>query len=333
MPKKGQGRYFVQWLCGAKVPTMTRHATAPLASTRQRGFDLQGHRGARGMLPENTLPAFEYAVQVGVTTLELDVGISSDGVVVISHDRALNPDITRDAQGQWLTEPLLVNQLSFQALQGFDVGRINPASAYAQRFPDQSPIDGTRMPALSALFERMQALGENQVHFNIETKISPEHPHDTVSPVEFVERLLAVVDSYNLQHRVIVQSFDWRTLAEVQQRAPKVRTSYLTAQQAWSDTISIKNPDSPRWTGVHRYEDYSDVPSMVHAAGGTIWSPYFGDASADVVARSHSLGLLVVPWTINSDKDYESVIMLKVDGLITDYPDRAKRYLAQQAAT
>jgi glycerophosphoryl diester phosphodiesterase len=174
----------------------------------------------------------------------------------------------------------------------------------------------------------MQALGETQVHFNIETKISPEHPHETVSPEEFVERLLAVIDRYNLQHRVIVQSFDWRTLAVVQQRAPKVRTSYLTAQQAWSDTISIKNPDSPGWTGVHRYEDHSDVPSMVHAAGGMIWSPYFGDLNANLVARSHSLGLLVVPWTINSVKDYESVIMLKVDGLITDYPERALHSLA-----
>jgi glycerophosphoryl diester phosphodiesterase len=300
---------------------------ATLARQAPRAFDLQGHRGARGVLPENTLPAFEYALQAGVTTLELDVGISRDGVVVISHDRALNPDITRDASGQWLAQPLLVNTLSFEELQSFDVGRIHPASAYALRFADQQPRDGTRMPALADLFERVQALGADQVHFSIETKISPEHPQETVSPEEFVDRLLAVVAQYQLQKRVIVQSFDWRTLSLVQQRAPQVRTSYLTAQQPWTDNITLKSAHSPRWTGAVRCEDYSDVPSMVHAAGGHIWSPYFDDLSLALVQKSHALGLLVIPWTVNISHDYALVISMGVDGVITDYPGKAQPIL------
>ncbi len=290
-------------------------------------FDLQGHRGARGLLPENTLPAYEQALRIGVTTLELDVGVSSDGVVVISHDRALNPEITRDASGQWLGAPVLVNSLTLKQLQSYDVGRINPASAYATRFASQVPRDGTRMPALQELFERMKATQADAVHFNIETKISPEKPGETVSPEVFVDKLLAVVQAHGMQTRVTIQSFDWRTLALVQQRAPGVRTAYLTAQQAWTDNIKPKTTDSPRWTGAVRYEDHSDVPSMVKAAGGGIWSPYFADITPALVQKAQSLGLKVVPWTVNTAKDIQAVIDLKVDGLISDYPDRARALL------
>ena len=292
-------------------------------------FDLQGHRGARGLLPENTLPAYEQALRIGVTTLELDVGVSSDGVVVISHDRALNPEITRDAAGQWLTAPVLVNALTFQQLQSYDVGRINPASEYGKRFATQQPRDGTRMPALAELFERIKAIKADAVQFNIETKISPEKPAETVSPEVFVDRLLAVVQAHGMKERVIIQSFDWRTLALVQQRAPGVRTAYLSAQQLWIDNIKPKTASSPRWTGAIRYEDHSDVPSMVKAAGGGIWSPYFADITPALVQKAQSLGLKVVPWTVNSASEIQTVIDLKVDGLISDYPDRARALLLQ----
>ncbi len=283
-------------------------------------FDLQGHRGARGLLPENTLPAYEAALQIGVSTLELDVGVSSDGVVVISHDRALNPEITRDAQGQWLAAPILVNSLSIEQLQSYDVGRINPASAYASRFPGQAPRDGTHMPALAQLFERMQ---HTHLHFNIETKISPEKPTETLSPSEFVDALLAVVQQHNMQHRVIVQSFDWRTLQLVHQRAPGMRTACLTAQQPWTDNIRHQGPRATAWTGNVRAQDHSDVPSMVRAAGSSIWSPYFGDITAALVSKAQALGLKVVPWTVNTAQEIDTVIGMGVDGLISDYPNIA----------
>jgi glycerophosphoryl diester phosphodiesterase len=288
-------------------------------------FDLQGHRGARGLLPENTLPAYEAALRIGVSTLELDVGISRDGVVVISHDRALNPEITRDAQGQWLSAPVLVNALSFKEIQNFDVGRINPTSAYARRFPMQKPLDGTTMPSLAQLFERMQA---THLHFNIETKISPEKPTETVSPEVFVGKLLEVVQAHGVQARVTVQSFDWRTLALVQQRAPGIRTACLTAQQPWTDNITPK-AGVPQWTGAVRAEDHIDVPSMVAAAGAVVWSPYFGDVSPALVRKAQTLGLQVVPWTVNTQAELDSVIAMDVDGLITDYPDLAHDVLSR----
>ena len=292
-------------------------------------FDLQGHRGARGLLPENTLPAFERAIQIGVTTLELDVGISSDGVVVISHDRALNPEITRDAKGHWLPAPVLVNALTIAQVQAHDVGRINPVTQYCKRFGTQTAIDGTRMPKLAELFERVTSL-KSGVHFNIETKISPEKPNETVSPEVFMGKLLEVINAHNMQKRVIVQSFDWRTLAIAQKTAPDVRTAYLTAQQPWTDNIKSKISGSPSWTGAIRYQDHSDVPSMVKAAGGNIWSPYFGDITPELVKKAQSLSLQVVPWTVNTPKDLETVIAIGVDGLISDYPDRARALLLAQ---
>jgi glycerophosphoryl diester phosphodiesterase len=219
---------------------------------------------------------------------------------------------------------VLVNSLTFKQLQSYDVGRINPASEYAKRFATQVPRDGTRMPSLAELFERMQA---TSVHFNIETKISPEKPTETVSPDVFVDKLLAVVQAHSMVQRVTIQSFDWRTLAVVQQRAPGMRTAYLTAQQPWTDNIKPKTATSPRWTDIIRYEDHSDVPSMVKAAGGGIWSPYFADITPALVKKAQALGLKVVPWTVNSATDLQAVIDLKVDGLISDYPDGARALL------
>jgi glycerophosphoryl diester phosphodiesterase len=298
------------------------------AAAQTTPFDLQGHRGARGLLPENTLPAFEKAMELGVSTLELDVGVTKDGIVVISHDRALNPEITRDASGAYLTAPVLVNRLTLAEIKTYDVGRINPESAYAKRFPTQQPVDGTRMPALSTLFKRMEALGAKKLRFNIETKISPEKPNDTVSAAVFARKLLDVVRKHGMTSRVTIQSFDWRTLQIVQElqkgRTKKVLTSCLSSQQPWGDNITPKSDKGLYWTGSVRTAEYADVPSMVKAAGCDVWSPYFADITPALVKKSHELGLKVIPWTTNSEAEMTAVIDAGADGLITDYPDRAR---------
>ena len=306
------------------------------SSAQTAPFDLQGHRGARGLLPENTLPAFEKAIQLGVSTLELDVGVSKDGVIVISHDRALNPDITRDASGAYLAAPVLVNRLTLAELKTYDVGRINPDSPYAKRFPDQMPIDGTRMPALSTLFKHVKKLGNARVRFNIETKISPDQHTDTVSPAVFARKLLDVIREHGMQSRVTVQSFDWRTLQIIQElqkgQGKRVKTSCLTAQQPWTDNIApVAGKKS--WLGSIKASEYSNVPEMVQAAGCEIWSPYFADITPALVARAHALGLKVIPWTTNSEAEMSAVIEAGADGLITDYPDRALPVLQRLGKT
>src|SRR4051812_20206707 len=175
------------------VPAALALVACILAGCATPGFDLQGHRGARGLAPENTLPAFKRALAIGVDTLELDVGITADGVVVISHDPFLNPAITRDKDGHWLAQRgPLIRSLTFEQLQAYDIGRIRPDTPYASSFPRQQPRDGTHMPTLASLFDVVKARGA-KVRFNIETKVDPTRPDDTVDPATMTTALLQVV--------------------------------------------------------------------------------------------------------------------------------------------
>ena len=291
-------------------------------------FDLQGHRGARGLAPENTLAAFERALEIGVTTLELDVGVTADGVVVIHHDPYLNPAITRDAGGQWLTgsKGPLIRSLTLPQLQAYDVGRINPEAPYAKTFNTQQARDGTRVPTLASLFERVKALGAKDVRFNIETKISPGQPDDTVDPESMTRALLKVIQDAGMVQRVDIQSFDWRTLQSVQKIAPAIRTVYLTVQTANNDNLR-----DGTWTAGFKIADHGSVPRLVKAAGGAVWSPNGGALTEALVKEAQALGLQVIPWTINNAADMERLIAWGVDGIITDYPDRLRSVMQARA--
>ena len=293
------------------------------------GLDLQGHRGARGLLPENTLPAFAQALTLGVTTLELDTAVTKDGVIVVSHDAMLNPDITCGPDGLWLKrDDLAIHQLTYAELQQFDVGRIRPRSSYSQRFPQQQAVDGTHMPRLADVFALARRAGNDQVRFNIETKISPDHPQRTPPPAEFARALIALVRAEKLENRVIIQSFDWRTLQTVQQEAPQIATVYLSVQQSWQDNIRANASSSPWTAGKHVSQFGGSLPKIVKSAGGAIWSPYFGDVSAASVREAQQLGLKVVVWTVNEERDMARMIEMGIDGIISDYPDRLRRVAA-----
>lgn len=294
---------------------------AAACSLPSLAFDLQGHRGTRGHAPENTLPAFERALEIGVTTLELDVGVTADGVVVIAHDPYLNPAITRDAAGRWLagTKGPLLKSLTFAQLQAYDVGRIDPDAPYAKTFNLQQPRDGTRVPALAALFDRARALRADSVRFNIETKINPSQPEDTVAPDVMTRALLKVVRDAGMAQRVAIQSFDWRTLRLVQQLEPSIPTVYLTIQTANNDNLQ-----TGEWTAGMQFAEFGSAPKMVKASGGAVWSPNGGAVTEALVKEAQALGLRVIPWTINNPADMERLIGWGVDGIITDYPDRLR---------
>ncbi|MEP7155384.1 MAG: glycerophosphodiester phosphodiesterase [Betaproteobacteria bacterium] len=289
-------------------------------------IDLQAHRGGRGLMPENTLPAFQNAMRIGVTTLELDTAITRDGVVIIAHDPLLNPDIARGPDGKWLEKkgPSL-HSLNYAELMQYDIGRLNPASAYGKRYSQQTAVDGTRYSKLADLFAATRAAGDRHIRFNIETKISPDEPGETVDPETFANTLLAVVLSENMAGRVTLQSFDWRTLKIFQQKAPGIPTVYLSAQQKFLDNISAGKPEGSRWTAGLNVRDYDgSVARMVKAAGGAIWSPYFGDVDEGKIREAQQLGLQVVVWTVNEARDIERMLDWKVDGIISDYPDRVR---------
>lgn len=315
----------------SRTARMLAAAALALTPLFAYAFDLQGHRGARGLAPENTLPAFAAALSLGVSTLELDTAITRDGVVVVSHDARLNPDITRGPDGRWLNPPTrAVRELTFDALGHYDVGRIKPGSEYSYLFPDQKRMDGVRMPTLAQVFALARSAGNADVRFNIEIKTSPEKPADTLAPEAYARALLELIERQGMSSHVIIQSFDWRALKAVQALAPSVPTSYLSSQQRFLDNIAAGKAEGSAWTAGVQFRDQGSIPKMVKAAGGAIWSPYFPELSADLVKEAHALGLKVIPWTANKPEDMARLIDWGVDGMITDRPDFLREVMAQK---
>ncbi len=299
---------------------------ACLLASQAWAFDLQAHRGGRGLMPENTLAAFDNALAIGVTTLEMDVAITADGVAVIAHDPALNPAFTRDPAGQWLKAAgPLIKSLSLQQVQAHDVGRLNPDHAYGKAFAQQQARDNERMPTLAAVFDRVKALGATHVQFDIETKVFPNRPNDTVAPEEFVRVMLAVIRDAGMVDRVMIQSFDWRTLELFQAAEPRIRTVYLTIQSR-----NANNVIDPAWTAGRLHRDHASVAHMIKAAGGSIWAPNFKDIDAPAVRAAQALGLQVIPWTVNESADLRHILGLNVDGIITDHPDRLRELMRER---
>ena len=291
-------------------------------------FDLQGHRGTRGLLPENTLPAFQRAIELGVTTLELDIAITSDGVLVIHHDQTLNPDITRDAAGRFLEQRgPAIHSLTWAQLQAYDVGRLKPGTAYAKGYPDQQPVDGTRIPRLADLFDLVRRAGDDKLRFAIETKLHPARPDETPAPEPFARAVVEEIRKAGMAARSQILSFDWRTLQVVQKIAPEIATVYLTAQQRWLDNVAAGQPAGSRWTAGFQHRDHGSIPKMIKAAGGSHWSAYFGDLSPDLLKEAQALGLKVLVWTVNDPAMMARMLDYGVDGLITDRPDLARAVL------
>lgn len=306
------------WLLGALLCATTAAGAAD--------FDLQGHRGARALAPENTLAGFSRALSIGVSTLELDVVLSADGVPVVAHDLAPNPDITRNRQGRWLQSAgtPFVRQ-TWRDIRQWDVGRINPASRYARDFPDQQPVDGARMPSLAEVYRLVKRLGADHVHLSIETKIDPRRPQASSDPRRLVQAVLQVTREHGMLARTRLQSFDWRTLDVARRLEPSWPRVYLTARLPRFDTLA-----GTAWTGGRRLSDHGSVPALVRAAGGRIWSPHHTDLDQATLAEARELGLQVIPWTVNEIADMERLIDQGVDGLITDRPDRLRQVMSQR---
>jgi glycerophosphoryl diester phosphodiesterase len=307
---------------------MIRFVTVALAATiaacAAPNVEVQGHRGARGLAPENTLAAFERALAIGVTTLETDLAVTKDGVLVISHDPVLNPDLVRTADGQWLSgKGPPIQSLTLEQLRGYEIGRTDPASAYAKQYPEQRPADGQRFPTLKEVL----ALGAaNHVRFDLETKIRPDSGNQTPDPATFAKLVVDAVREAKMTARVEVQSFDWRTLVEIRKLAPEIRTVCLT-----QSTRNFDNTRDAAWTAGLELAGYGgSVPKLVRAAGCSGWSSFFRNLTPAAIDEAHAQGLTVLAWTVNDPADMARLIDWKVDGLITDYPDRARRAMAEK---
>ena len=293
-------------------------ALATACASPGHSFDAQGHRGARGLLPENTLPGFARALELGVTTLELDVGLSADGAVVVNHEPWVDPKRCLASDGARIEGergPLL-RDLGREALRAFDCGSLNPDP---EAFPEPPRVDlpGTPMPTLHEVFALVAARG-GDVRLNVEIKAEPGDP-DTRPLPEMVDATLAAIRRAGAVERTTLQSFHWRALALAKEREPGLRTAAL---------VSPQNLD-PAWLGGLDPDAHPDFLSLLRAA------PYVDELSpwwrqlvpgrfhlGHTVGEFQAAGYRVVPWTVNEPERMREMIALGVDGLITDYPDR-----------
>lgn len=276
-----------------------------------------GHRGARGLFPENTLEGFAATLALGIDAIELDVALTADGVVVVTHDPALNPNLTRDANGAWLEAPTpLLRSLRAADLSAYDVGRLRPGTEYSALYPDQSPHDGACIPSLDAVLRL-----DRSAQFVIELKTFPGEPERSASGAELADAVLAVADAADATSRVTVEGFDWRGPRHLRRVRPDARLAWLTR----AETVR----DAAIWWGGPLPADFGgSVPRAVAAEGGPVWAPDHNDLTEALVHEAHALGLQVVPWTVNDPADMRRLIGWGVDGLVTDRPDRAQAVVA-----
>jgi glycerophosphoryl diester phosphodiesterase len=294
------------------------------------GFDLQGHRGARGLAPENTLAGFRKAFQIGVTTIETDLAMTRDGTLVLSHDPLLNPDLTRDGDGKWLVAPgPAIRTLGLAQVKSYDVGRIRPDSRYARQWPEQVAADGERIPALAELIALAEGMGKTQVRFNLETKLAPHRPDETPDPEAFAAATLDALRQAGIVDRTTVQSFDWRTLVTLKRLTPALHTACLTIESSSMNTVTAAPDGASPWHAGLRLADHGgSLPRLVQATGCGTWSAFWRNMTPELVKEAQALGLKVVPWTVNGRAEMERMIDMGVNGLITDYPDRLRAVMA-----
>lgn len=271
------------------------------ASDHLLSIEVQGHRGCRGNLPENTLPAFEAALLAGVDVLEMDLAVTKDRVLVISHDPHINPEICLHGDGSKITNPPLIHDLTLAEVKSFDCGSIKHP-----RFNNQTPIPGTKIPTLAEVFALVRTSKVNQaqtIGFNIETKITPDHPEYTVQPEEFSELVVKAIQNSGFIHRITLQSFDPRTLIKAKALDRSIKTVLLVE------------------------DDILDMVEMGKMVSAYAISPDYNLLSQEMVKKLHAQGFKVIPWTINSRTDWDRAIAMGVDGIITDYPMALQEFL------
>lgn len=265
-------------------------------------FDLQSHRGGRGETYEESLLAFQKSLELGVSTLELDIVLSKDGVPMVWHDPEIQAEKCRDTTGNFVGRD--VHELTLKEL------RTLACDVKLEAFPDQEVPKKNRMATLPEVFT-LCASYNSQVLFNIETKIEADTPERSASPQEFVDAILDAVETAGVQDRVIIQSFDWRSLPLVKKRFPTMPTAALYDSSTWFEGTP--------WIAPAKFGP--DVLQAIADLGADYVSPDHQLINGpEYIQRAHDLGLIVLPWTVNDAARMNQLMDWGVDGLITDFP-------------
>jgi glycerophosphoryl diester phosphodiesterase len=281
-------------------------------------MDVQGHRGNRGLRPENTLPAFATAIEAGADTLELDLLVSKDGELIIYHDYLVNEHLCTYLDGSPISHPRLIHSLTLSEIKQLDCGRKKNSE-----FPKQSLIRGTQIPTLGELLELIRNLphpNAKKIRLNLEIKRDPNHPEFTLNPPELVKKVIDKVKQSKFSDRVYYSSFDPEVLSEVRKVDPNAQIGFLFDEESLDEARKI--------------DPQAGIEFLVHLASSL---------KADVLSPEHSFlkdanyvrslqksGFRVIPWTVNHHKRWAELIEMGVDGMISDYPEELVRFLKEK---
>jgi glycerophosphoryl diester phosphodiesterase len=323
------------------IPTLAIGVLLAGTAFGQQKIDVQGHRGGMALMPENTIACMLNGVKLGVKTLELDVVISGDGKVVVSHDAYMSSDFMRKPDGTDISKEeergMALYKMTYDSISHFDAG-----SKPHPRFPDQVKMKAYK-PLLSDLIDSVEAYVKanklKPVYYNIETKISPAG--DGIynpAPDVFVKTMMEVINAKSIKKRLTIQSFDVRTLQILHQTEPAIKLSLLAfgkgdvlaklKTQGLSAEDEKKLKQSPLFNGKGGLED--DLRKLGFKPD--IYSPYYTSVDPEMVAKVHSLKMLILPWTVDEEKDMSALGQMGVDGIITNSPDKlVKMYGSYQS--
>jgi glycerophosphoryl diester phosphodiesterase len=270
--------------------------------TDTKKIEVHGHRGARSIYPENSLPAFSYALSTGVDVLEMDLGVTKDNVLVIYHDQVINPVICKYKNGKKVPKDLALHSLTLKQVKEFDCGSLqNP------RFLKQTLVPGTEIPTFDELLNWLKtAPGSNAqtVRFNIETKSELAYPKRQPEPKKFAQLVYDALKKHDIVNRSVVQSFDFRTILAMKEIAPEVTTVALIEERPEADLVKI-----------------------VQDSKASIVSPHHEWLTKEDVAAFHGANIKVVPWTLNDEASWQRALDNGVDGIITDDPAALMEFL------
>jgi glycerophosphoryl diester phosphodiesterase len=305
-------------------------------------FDLQAHRGGAGLVSESTLAAFANAIELGVSTLELDTQITKDGYAVVTHDRKTTGRKCRDTGPAFAGDPLYpyidryIKDLTLAEVRTLDCG-----SQRLTEFPDQQTVPGARIPLLSEVLGLVNCYRAKQVWLNVETKVEAGAPEQTAPREQFVQVVAREVRAAHLLDRVTIQSFDWGALMRMRQVEPRLPLVALDN----GDFLQVGQPGASPWLGGIDIDDFGGSPvaaaasfgasalSPVHGnpQGGKLGDPdYVPYTTPEMVRQAHEADMLVIPWTTDDPATMASLMDAGIDGLITNYPNRLRALMAQR---
>ena len=309
--------------------TATVNAQASIKTNESNGsFDLQSHRGGRGEWTEESLAAFVNSLKLGVTTLELDTHLTSDGKVIVWHDDTIQADKCRDTAPATPGDAAFpyvgdrVAELSLAQIKTLDCG-FAPLLGY----PGQDVIEGNRIAELKDVFQLVRDTDAEKVRFNIETKVE-DGKSGGEGMVALTKAVVAEIQASGMADRISVQSFDWSSLNLTKEIAPDLPLVALSSGDAW---LAVGQPGaSPNLGGIDIDPYGGSLAKAAAAQGYDVISPAFRSVTPGMIAEAHELGLPVIPWTVNTTADMQRLMDLGVDGIITDYPTRLRTVMEER---